>query len=90
MNRISVEGIKVGSRFTHPVFFFFCVNMFVAENIPVSQRDLDMIKTWKITSLFTCGRQLKDGEQFTPAKDLSGGRKYEPLDFIIDTSANKN
>ena len=51
---------------------------------------LDMIKTWKITSLFTCGRQLKDGEQFTPAKDLSGGRKYEPLDFIIDTSANKN
>lgn len=90
MNRISVDDIKVGNRFTHPVFFDNGVNMFVAENIPVSQRDLDMVKIWKIKFLFTWGRLLKEGEKFNPVKDFSGIKKYEPVDFIIDTSANKN
>lgn len=88
MNKISIDEIKVGTRFTHPVFFDNGINMFVAENIPVSQRDLDMIKHWKITSLFTMGRQLKEGEQFNPAN--KPGFKSDPLDFILDTSSNRN
>ena len=63
-SRVSVDIIKVGVRFSEPVFFEDGENMFLPKNKPAKQRHIDVIHTWKVPYLLT------QGEVIAPQTDL--------------------
>ena len=102
MKKFSADDVKVGSRFTLPVFFDQDRNMFVGENIPVTERDVAMLKHWNIKSLYTMGRMLGVGEAMPasdvdkptqveelPEEDLSSGDEVQPIDISINDNEKK-
>ena len=58
VNTINTCDLKLGMRYTSPVFFDDGTNMFLAENRPIKQFHLDAIKQWKIQKLVTYGRLI--------------------------------
>lgn len=102
MKKFSADDVKVGSRFSLPVFFDQDRNMFVGENIPVTERDVAMLKHWNIKSLYTMGRMLGVGEAMPasdvdkptqveelPEEDLSSGDEVQPIDISINDNEKK-
>lgn len=45
---IPIEELYVGARFSHPLFFDDGQHMFLASNMPLSQRFLDCLYFWGI------------------------------------------
>jgi HD-GYP domain-containing protein (c-di-GMP phosphodiesterase class II) len=72
MNTIDVKTLKVGDRFSKPVFIDE-TNIFVPENIPLKQKDIDRLSRWGIETLLCEGGLLSEkdipqdsGETLTP------------------------
>lgn len=62
VNEIDSRDIKLGMRFSAPVFFDDGENMFLAEEKTVKQYHLVAIERWHIKILLTFGHILSDDE----------------------------
>jgi len=58
LNEIKTTDLKLGMRYSAPVFFDDGTNMFLAENKPVMQFHLDAVKHWKIKKVVTYGHLI--------------------------------
>ena len=57
-NRINAQDLKLGMRFSAPVFFDDGENMFLAEEKSIKNYHLLAIKRWNVRYLLTYGRIL--------------------------------
>ena len=81
INTINSRDLKLGMRFTAPVFFDDGTNMFLAENKPIKQFHLDAIKQWKIKKVVTYGR-LIDSNNKGDLTENSNIDEVEELDEL--------
>ena len=61
-NKIDCKNIKLGMRFSAPVFFDDGENMFLGEEKAVKNYHIDAIQRWNIEYLLTYGHVLEAGE----------------------------
>lgn len=59
--KIDTRDLKIGMRFSAPVFFDDGENMFLAEEKSVKQYHIAAIERWNIKYLLTFGRLVSDG-----------------------------
>ena len=83
-NTIKAKDLKLGMRFSSPVFFDDGSNMFLAENRPVKQFHLDAIKQWKIQKLVTYGRLIDSNNKgdFTSDSRIDDVDEVEELEDL--------
>ncbi len=67
--RIPVTDIKLGIRFSAPVFFDDGENMFLAEGKSVKPYHINTIKKWSLPYLLTYGHILKEGDLHNTKED---------------------
>ncbi|MCR4823051.1 MAG: phosphohydrolase [Treponema sp.] len=60
-NRIDCKELKLGMRFSAPVFFDDGENMFLGEEKSIKNYHMDAIQRWKIDHLLTYGHLLEEG-----------------------------
>ena len=65
-NKIDCNEIKVGMRFTAPVFFDDGENMFLGEQKSVKNYHIDAIQRWDIKYLLTYGHLVVDSNYPNP------------------------
>jgi hypothetical protein len=58
--KYSTSLLKLGMKFTAPVFFDDGVNMFLAENCAVKKYHLEAVKQWAFTDVLTYGKLTPD------------------------------
>jgi len=56
--KLQSNNIKIGMKFSAPVFFEDGKNMFLAEGKAVKRYHLDALKRWSIPYLLTYGKRL--------------------------------
>lgn len=66
--KIDSSSIKLGMKFSAPVFFEDGQNMFLAEGKPARQYHLDSIARWDVPYLLTFGHIINDFAE-TPAEE---------------------
>ncbi|WP_294430117.1 phosphohydrolase [uncultured Treponema sp.] len=76
-NKIDCKEIKVGMRFSAPVFFDDGENMFLGEEKSVKNYHIDAIQRWGIKYLLTYGHLVSDRNYPNPEtiyllEDLEG------------------
>jgi response regulator RpfG family c-di-GMP phosphodiesterase len=54
MKKIAVESLKAGYAFSEPIFLDED-NIFVVAGIPLEQKEIDRLKSWRIAEVFTDG-----------------------------------
>ena len=69
-NRIDCKDIKLGMRFSAPVFFDDGENMFLGEEKTVKNYHIDAIQRWNIQYLLTYGHLVVDGKNASAADSL--------------------
>lgn len=62
-NRIDCKEIKIGMRFSAPVFFDDGENMFLGEEKSIKKYHIDAIQRWNIGCLLTYGHLVTDGKE---------------------------
>lgn len=67
-NKIDCKEIKVGMRFSAPVFFDDGENMFLSEEKSIKKYHIDAIQRWNIEHLLTYGHLVTD-EKNPPDSD---------------------
>ena len=84
INTIDAKSLKLGMKYTAPVFFDDGTNMFLAENRPVKQCHIDAIKQWKIQKLVTYGRLIDANNKgdFTSDSRIDEAAEVEELDDV--------
>ncbi|MGL4983000.1 MAG: HD-GYP domain-containing protein [Treponemataceae bacterium] len=87
MNRIKNADLKLGMRFSSPVFFDDGKNMFLAEKKPLSQFHMDSLKNWDIDELVTHGSLLAEDYVDEPEELLE---ELADFDDLIDEEESKN
>ncbi len=65
-SKIDCKELKLGMRFSAPVFFDDGENMFLGEEKAVKNYHLDAIQRWNIEYLLTYGHLLHEGKQNVP------------------------
>lgn len=60
--KINAKDIKIGMRFSAPVFFDDGKNMFLAEGRAVKSYHIGALQTWAIPFVLTYGRELRENE----------------------------
>lgn len=65
-NKIDCKEIKIGMRFSAPVFFDDGENMFLGEEKSIKNYHIDAIQRWKIQYLLTYGHLISDGKDVAP------------------------
>ncbi len=68
--RIPCDLIKVGMRFSAPVFFNDGENMFLAEGKTVKAYHVAALKRWAIPYLLSYGHELSDSDSFSAITDI--------------------
>lgn len=63
-SKVDVSQIKLGIRFTAPVFFDDGKNMFLAEGKTAKNYHIQALKRWKIPFLLTFGKVINEGDDF--------------------------
>ena len=63
-SKVDVSQIKLGIRFTAPVFFDDGKNMFLAEGKSAKNYHIQALKRWKIPFLLTFGKVINEGDDF--------------------------
>ncbi|MBQ9205836.1 MAG: phosphohydrolase [Treponema sp.] len=61
-NKIDCKEIKLGMRFSAPVFFDDGENMFLGEEKAVKNYHIDAIQRWNIEYLLTYGHLVEEGK----------------------------
>ncbi|MBO6219235.1 MULTISPECIES: phosphohydrolase [unclassified Treponema] len=66
-NKIDCKELRLGMRFSAPVFFDDGENMFLGEEKAIKNYHIDAIQRWNIEYLLTYGHLVNDGKnQETP------------------------
>ncbi len=86
--KIDSNEIKLGMRFSAPVFFDDGENMFLAEEKSVKQYHIIALSRWKISTLLTFGHVLSD-DDFEEAEELSELSEIENLEELEELSAEE-
>ena len=68
--KIDCKEIKLGMRFSAPVFFDDGENMFLGEEKSVKNYHIDAIQRWNISYLLTYGHLVNDGKNQPSAESL--------------------
>ncbi len=68
-NVIDASEIKLGMRFSAPIFFDDGESMFLAEDRTVKQYHISAISHWKIKTLLTFGHAI-DGNEVDELEEL--------------------
>ncbi len=63
LRRIKVEDLKEGMMFSEPLFFDDGKNRVLGKMHPVSQRELSVLKQWKVPFVMTAGKSVKKTEE---------------------------
>ncbi len=66
MNRLEISSIKIGMRFSKPVFFDDGKNMFIESDISVKPYHIASLSKWRIPFLLTEGHVMIEGEKLEP------------------------
>ena len=80
-NKISASEIKLGMRFSAPVFFDDGESMFLAENKAVKQQHITAIARWKISTPLTFGHVITEDE-IDELEELDDFEMVEELEEI--------
>ena len=84
LRRIRVEDLKEGMIFSEPLFFDDGKNRVLGKMHPVTQRELAVLKQWKVPFVLTAGKAVKhDSEISDLVEELDG------LPDESDTTAGK-
>ena len=83
-NEIKTSDLKLGMKYSAPVFFDDGTNMFLAENKPIKQFHLDAIKQWKIKKVVTYGRLIDSNNKgdLTENSDIDEPEELDELEEI--------
>jgi len=84
MNQIKCQDIRVGMRFSKPVYFEDGVNMFVESGITIKPYHLVAITRWHIPYLLSDGHPLSENEVFVD-KDI-----VEDVDTLEDVTVTED
>ena len=82
--QVQVSDIKIGVRYSAPVFFDDGVNMFLAEGKTAKQYHMNALKKWNIPYLLTFGHVIAD-EDLTDKFDdteINGIEELEELEEL--------
>ena len=63
LRRIKVEDLKEGMMFSEPLFFDDGKNRVLGKLHPVSQRELSVLKQWKVPFVMTAGKSVQKSEE---------------------------
>ena len=63
LRRIKVEDLKEGMVFSEPLFFDDGKNRVLGKMHPVSQRELSVLKQWKVPFVMTAGKSVQKSEE---------------------------
>ena len=77
--KIQCDSIKIGMRFSAPVFFNDGENMFLAEGKSVKAYHVAALKRWSIPYLLSYGRELSDSEDLSSVDSVE---EISPLDEV--------
>lgn len=83
--RIDTSDLRLGMRFSAPVFFDDGENMFLAEAQSVKPYHLAAVERWNIKYLLTYGHLLGDGISFRydePEHDLEELEELEEVEAV--------
>lgn len=58
LKKIDSSQIKIGQRFSAPLFFDDGKNMFLAKKSSVKKYHIDAIKNWNLLSFLTAGEEI--------------------------------
>ena len=59
MRKVQVRDLVAGARYSLPIFMDD-ENLFVAEGLPIKERDIQRLKRWGITEVYTDGERISD------------------------------
>ena len=79
LRRIKVEDLKEGMIFSEPLFFDDGKNRVLGKMHPVSQRELSVLKQWKVPFVMTAGKSVQKSEEVAEL--------VEELDTLPDEGA---
>ncbi|MDP3177101.1 MAG: HD-GYP domain-containing protein [Spirochaetaceae bacterium] len=79
--RIALDQIKGGSRFSEDVYIDD-TNLFVAAEMPVKQKDLDVLKRWGVAFVLTEGSVINETVKQASASAQPAGAKVQPTSFF--------
>ena len=65
LRRIKVEDLKEGMIFSEPLFFDDGKNRVLGKGHPVSERELSVLKQWKVPFVMTAGKSIKKSAEVT-------------------------
>ncbi|MBR1535815.1 MAG: phosphohydrolase [Treponema sp.] len=65
-SKLDCKEIKLGMRFSAPVFFDDGENMFLGEEKSIKNYHIDAIQRWNIKYLLTYGHLIGDGKNPPP------------------------
>lgn len=63
MKKINASELKIGSRYSAPLFFDDGKSMLLPVGTPVSEYELDTLKNWDVSFVLTEGREITEEEQ---------------------------
>lgn len=85
LKKIKTAELKIGARFSAPVFFDDGRNMFLLRGMPLSENELNTLKRWKIQYVVTSGEPVPEGETLDEeVEELSEVEELEDLDDEVE------
>jgi HD-GYP domain-containing protein (c-di-GMP phosphodiesterase class II) len=76
LNKIAVDSLEAGSIFSQPIFIDE-KNMLVPMGVPLGQKEIDKIKEWHITEVFTEGELVNESKP-EASRAESAGQDLQP------------
>ncbi len=88
LRKIKAEAIRDGMIFSMPLFFDDGKNRFLGKLSPVTQRELTILKRWKIPFVLTEGTLVHKGEN-TPSL-VSDADEFIAVDYHFDEDSDSD
>ncbi|MBQ0051082.1 MAG: phosphohydrolase [Treponema sp.] len=82
MAKIDTKNIKLGMKFSAPVFFDDGENMFLAEEKSVKSYHIAAINRWNIEYLVTYGHEITDKDAAMGDEDIVELEEVEELESV--------
>ena len=87
LKKIKTADLKIGVRFSAPVFFDDGKNMFLLRGMALSENELDTLKRWKVQYVVTAGDPVPEGEtlddEIAELDELDEVEELEDLDSAV-------
>lgn len=82
LNKIDPHELKLGMRFSAPLFFDDGESMFLAEERAVKSYHLSAVVRWNVPYLLTYGHPLTGNEKVGALEDLDDVEELDSLEEI--------